>query len=140
MPIFDAERVFYAKDVPSSSLDNKIFPHFFLRFIEDIYCGHGNLPERSKVKLFFYIINPTSCYYCNSTEATKATLLEVPRNITTRLKFLLFRHHPEGLCAPEMKIILNETVEMFTTHWLWDMTPQEREYYERMLIEGWDSI
>lgn len=140
MPIFDAERVFYAKDVPLPSLDNNIFPHFFLKFIEEIYGEQESIPDRSKVRYFFHSLIPTSFRYYFNTENTKTALLEPPRNIVSHIKMHLFHNHPEGLCAPEMRIILCETVEMFTKHWLWDMTPQELEYYERMLIEGWDSI
>jgi hypothetical protein len=140
MPILASERIFYAKDVPSPSLDNKIFPHFFLKFIEEIYGDQENIPRRSKVRYFFHSLMPTSFRYYFNTESTKTALLEPPRNIVSHLKTQLFEQHPEGLCASEMKILLCETVETFTSHWLWDMTPREREYYERMATEGWDSI
>lgn len=133
----EGEQVFYATDVPSPSLDNRLFPHYFLKFIYEIYDGHASLPARSKVKLFFYILNPNSDYYYDNPESFKTARLEAPRNIVTHLKLNLLHDHPDGLCASKMKVILCETIEMFTKDWLWDMTPQERSFYERMLTEGW---
>ena len=134
----ETERVFYAKDVPSPSLDNRLFPHYFLKFIYDIYDGHENLPELSKVELFFYILNPNSSHYYNNPESSKTARLEAPRKIVAHLKLNLLQNHPEGLRASEIKPILLETIEKFTSDWIWDMTPEEKLYYERMLTEGWD--
>ena len=66
----ETERVFYAKDVPSPSLDNRLFPHYFLKFIYEIYDGH-EISLISKVKLFFYILNPTN--------STTTTILNPPK-------------------------------------------------------------
>ena len=134
----EAEQVFYAKDVPSPSLDNRLFPHYFLKFIYEIYDGHANLPARSKVKLFFYILNPNSAYYYDNPESFKTARLEAPRKIVAHLKLNLLQNYSDGLRASEIKPILLETIEMFTSDWIWDMTPKEQLYYERMLTEGWD--
>ena len=133
----EAEQVFYAKDVPSPSLDNRLFPHYFLKFIYEIYDGHENLPKLSKVKLFFYSLNPNSnsCYYNNS-ESTKTALLEAPRKIVAHLKLNLLQNHPDGLRASEIKTILLDTIERFTSDWQWDTTPEEELYIERLLTEG----
>lgn len=133
----EGEQVFYAKDVPSPSLDNRLFPHYYLKFIYDIYGGRESIPELSKVEFFFYILNPTSSLYCNNPESFKTARLEAPRKIVAHLKLDLLHNHPEGLCASKMKVILCETIEMFTKDWHWDMTPQERLFYETMLTEGW---
>ena len=96
------------------------------------------LPARSKVKLFFYILNPNSAYYNNNPESFKTARLEAPRKIVAHLKLNLLQNYSDGLRASEIKPILLETIEMFTSDWIWDMTPKEQLYYERMLTEGWD--
>lgn len=131
------ERIFYASDVPSPRLDNRLFPHYFLKFIYEIYGSHENLPRLSKVKSYFYILNPTNDYYYYNPEPVKTACLEAPRKIVAHLKLNLFQNHPEGLCASELKVILCETIEMFTRDWPCEMTPEESLYYERMLTEGW---
>ena len=60
MPIFDAERIFYAEDVPSPDLDNESFAYLFVKLIREIYGGHENLPILSKVRYFSRNIDPTS--------------------------------------------------------------------------------
>jgi len=133
----ESERIFYASDVPSPSLDNRLFPHYFLKFIYEIYGCHENLPRLSKVRSFFYTLNPTSSYYYDNPESFKTARLEVPRKIVAHLKLNLSQNHPEGMCASKLKVILCETIEMFTRDWLWYPTPQESLFYERMLTEGW---
>ena len=92
----------------------------------------------SKVKLFTYILNPKSSYYYNNSESTKTALLEAPRKIVAHIKLDLLQRQPEGLCASDMKALLLKTIEVYTSDWLWETTPAEDAFYEKMLTEGWD--
>lgn len=133
----DTWRVFYAKDVPSPSLDNELFACLFVNLIREIYDGHENLPRLSKIRYFSSDIDPTSPFYYYNPESTKIALLEAPRKTAAHIKLHLLQSYPEGLCAFKMKSLLNEAVEMFTSHWPWETTPEEDLFYEKMLTEGW---
>ena len=99
--------------------------------------GMRIFPNRPRLNCSSICLIQTILVTTTTLSPLKTALLEAPRKIVAHLKLNLLQSHSDGLRASEIKPILLETIERFTSDWLWDMTPEEQSFHERMLTEGW---